>query len=250
MNNPSLKSNKMTGLSLRLVKIYIATALVVWKWTGFYIAGAEGLNLSFTASPLSLAIGAGYVVGVLILLGHAFVQFKSKRYEGLTQTLLFAGLGLLCLLLGADLSSDAMSSAESFIILGLNGLMAYYSWKGMRYFKSRAFLYWFWGYAISLALEIGLRLSYEAGPPLPGAAGDAGWFWSLLQNAGLNALRAEWFLELYWLGQIVASVLIAAGMILLARAPEREAGEPVPVNTAKYVALGVLFIAICMVEKL
>jgi HEAT repeat protein len=153
-------------------------------------------------------------------------------------------LGLLCLMLGADISSDAMSSAGAFITLGLSGLMVYYSWKGMRYFKSRAFLYWLWGYAASLTVEIGMRFGYAAGPPLPGAIAHTGWFWNLVQNAGLSSLHAEWFLELYWLVQIVAGVLIAAGIILLARTPEPESGQAVPVNTAKYVALGVLLMLI------
>jgi hypothetical protein len=241
MNNPNSQTDKMSSAGLLLVKIYIATALLVWKVIGFLIAGAEGFSSAFSASPMSLAIGGGYVLAVGILLAHAFLQFKRRQYQGITGTLVFAGLGMLFLMLGADLSFDSVSFIGSLIGLGMIGLTAYYSWKGMRYFKSRAFLYWFWGYLITLAAEIGMRFGYAAGPLPPGAVEHAGWFWNLVQNAGLSSLHAEWFLELYWLGQIVAGVLIAAGMILLVRQSGPEGSQPLSVNTARYVALGVLF---------
>lgn len=241
MKNPAAKSDKMISPVLRLVKIYIATALVVWKAVGFYIAGTEGLFSPFSASPLSLAIGGGYVFAVGILVAHAFRQFRRRQYLGITGTLLFSGLGLLFLVLGADLSFDSVSFVGSMVGLGMIGLTSYYSWKGLRFFKSRAFLYWSWGYSITLACEFGMTFGYAAGTPAPGAVGHAGWFWNLAQNAGLHNLHGEWFLELYWLGQIVAGVLIAAGMILLVRQSGPEGSQPLPVNTARYVALGVLF---------
>jgi hypothetical protein len=65
-----------------------------------------------------------------------------------------------------------------------------------------------------------------------------------VQDFFWSAQHAEWLLELYWLGHIVSSVLIAAGMILLVRQSGPEGSRPLSINTAKYVAVGVLFMLI------
>jgi hypothetical protein len=124
MQKSAAKSNKVFDLISLLVRIYIATALVVWKGIGLYIAGSEGFFSSFTASSSSLAIGGGYVLGIVILFGQAILQFKLKQYQGLTQTLIFAGLGLLFLFLGTVSSSSLkLSSIGSLVLLGINGLI-------------------------------------------------------------------------------------------------------------------------------
>jgi hypothetical protein len=267
MNNSVAKVNKIIHLGLFLVKMYIATALVVWKSIGFYIAGDDGLISNFNASTWSLALGVGYVLGVVILLCHAIVQFRLKQYQGVTQTLIFAGLGLLFSLLGMDLPSLTVSFLGSLTILGLNGAMLYYSFKGLRCFKNRAFAYWLWGYSINLVSEIGTKCYTEAARHVAWNIGHAGWFqnlaqdfvwsttppdkcrvissfWNLSQDFYWSAENSEWLLEFYWLGHIVSSVLVVAGLILLVRQSGLGLSRTLSINTAKYVAFGVLFMLV------
>jgi hypothetical protein len=86
-----------------------------------------------------------------------------------------------------------------------------------------------------------MKLNSEAGMSVTGGMAHAGWYETLAQNFGSMALRTEWFLEFFWLGHIVSSVLIAVGMILLVRQWGPESFQPLSVNIAKYVALGILF---------
>jgi len=244
MNNTATKSNGMTSAGLRLIKFYIAVAFVVWKQSCLYIQGDAGLSSNFGASFWSLAVGWGYAFGVTVLLGHAFLQLKSKQYQGLTSSLIFAGFGLLFLVLGTGIPRLTVSSVGSMAGLGMNALMLYYSFKGLRHFKARAFTLWVWGYSINLIGEIGMKFYVAANTPAMMGGGNPGWFWNLVQDFGLSALHAEWLLEFYWLGHIVSGVLIAAGLILLVRQAKTEDSRPLSTDTAKYVAMGVLLMLI------
>jgi len=244
MTNTDFKSNGVRSAGLRLIKFYIAVAFIVWKLSCLYIQGDAGLSSNFGASFWSLAVGWGYAIGVVILLSHAFLKLRSKQYQGLAASLIFTGFGLLFLVLGTGIPHLTVSSVGSIAGLGMNALMLYYSFKGLRHFKTRAFTLWVWGYAINLIGEIGMKFFITANTPAMVAGGNPGWFWNLVQDFGLSALHAEWLLEFYWLGHIVSGVLIAAGLILLVRQAGSKDSQPLSTNTAKYVAMGVLLMLV------
>lgn len=250
MNDTVAKSGETSGAGVRLVKIYVAVAFAVWKLSCLYIDGDDGLSLNFMSSPWSVAVGAGCVVGVSILLAHAILKFKSKQHRGLTSSLIFAVLGVLALTLGSGISSLTVSSVGSVAGLGMNALMLYYSFKGRRYFKNRAFVFWVWGFLINLIREIGMKYYIVANTPAFAGGDNPGWFWNLVQDFGMSATHAEWLLEFYWLGHIVSGVLIAAGLILLVRQPGAAVSQSLSTNTAKNVALGVLLMLISIYPSL
>lgn len=219
MKIPVSTANVMVRLGLHLVQIYIAIAFVCWKMACFYINGESGLSFTFSASAWSMAVGAGYVVGVVVLLGHAALQIRSGLCWDSTRTVGYSGLGLLFLLLGVSFRSPWVNEMNTQARVGINILMVYYAFKGLRYFKTRTFVYWVWAYSINLAREVGFR-----------------WI--------DTDTEAGWFLELYWLGHIVSSVLMVAGMILLVRQLRSEDGQVQSQNTAKYVSFGILFLLI------
>ena len=250
MKNLENKSSQTTGLGLRLVKIYIALAFFCWKLSCLYISGPDGLSFNFASSLWSRVIEAGYAIGVLVLVGHAVVRFKSRLYKGMTQNLIFAGLGLVFWLFGSGCSFAVVNSVGMLALLGINAGMSFFAWKAWRYFRTRAMVYLFWGYAINLVREIGMRYSVEANAQVVPGLGDTSRFWMMVNDFGWSALHAEWLLEFYWLGYIVSSVLIAAGMILLLRQLRSEIPQPVSPNTAKYVAAATLFLLIGLYPSL
>jgi len=227
-----------------LVKLYMVAAFVIWKGSCVYIDDERGLFLPFTAGPGSLAVGGGYVLGLLILLGRAFGQFKAKQFKDLIGTLIFTGIGLFFLMLGTGWAGLLLNSAGFPVSLATNGLLLYFSFKGLRALKSRAFLYWTWGFAINLVREIVLNLCSAASAPVVPGRPAVNWFWHSGLFFGASAPLAEPLLEACWLGHVVAGVLIAAGLILLVRQWGPDISRPAPINTSRQVAGGVLFLLI------
>jgi hypothetical protein len=245
MKSTVSSTNALVQLGLRLVLVYIATAFVFWKSGCFYIYGDAGLSFTFSSSPWSTAVGAGYVAALFILAVHAALQFKSGRYQGITRTLIFGGLGLLLFTLGAGFSYTSINVLSALAGLGINALLLYCAFKGWRYFRTRAFVYWVWAFAINLVREIGIRWLTEANSSASGVTGGFGRFLVFTHLPGRSShAHSWWFPELYWLGHIVSSVLIVAGVILLIgqlRSSGRRAQSP---NTAKYAAAGVLLMLV------
>jgi len=238
--------SRVARVGLRLVNIYLAVAFVIWKWASYYVDGDRGLAFNFSAGPGSEAVGAGYLLGVVILLGAALRQYQDQKDQRLTTTLIFAGIGLFYGVMGTGYFELTAGFIEAPARWGMSALMVYFSFKCLRTSKNRGFNYWVWGYAINLVREIGFKVYVAAITPVyPGRNGSA-WFWLPEPHYGGGNPLAGWLLEVYWLGNIVASALIAAGLVLLTRQWGPEISRPPPPRTAQWVAIGILFLMLTL----
>jgi hypothetical protein len=189
-----------------------------------------------------LAVGAGYVLGVLVLLGRTCRQWNALPPQELPSMLVCAGIGLLYLMQGTGWAGVILNFAGFPIHLAINALLLLFSFLGLRIFKNRAFLYWVWGFAIHLVREIAMNLYATAIAPVPLGAAPVNWFWHAGSYIATGPVQSVWLLEAYWLGEIVASVFMAAGLILLVHHWGPAISRPVPTSTAGLVAGGVLLL--------
>jgi hypothetical protein len=124
-----------------------------------------------------------------------------------------------------------------------DGLVLCYALNARRHQKMRALTFWIWGSSINLIREIGLVLCNYWTPPLGNIGSNFGRtdFWGLFYSFPSSS-----FMEIYWLGYLLAGVLYVAGVILIIQEQRaKEQFRPSP-NTAMFVALGVLVSMILM----
>jgi len=219
-----------------LFKAYVVAAYVVWKLSSLYISGEE----SPFAPPF--AVAAGYMLSIVVLSFEAAVQIGKKQSEAAVRTLVFVVIGVIFL----SISFQAGPILNEITILAdvlINGLVLFYILSVRRSQKKRALTFWIWGCLINLIREIGLVLCNYWTPPMGNIESNFGRtdFWGLFYCFPLSS-----FMEINWLGYLLAGVLYVAGVILIIQERrEREQFKTSP-NTAMFVALGFLVSIILM----
>ena len=189
-----------------------------------------------------------YVFCVVFLLADGVLKVRAKKYQECVSTFVFTAVGILFLLMtDIQISELIFACIGPIVVIAMNGAMATLSFVALRRFKSRAFVYWTWGYSLSLVREIGVGISTQMNRSPYGGFDSSEWMgyapWYMHQWQGhylWNVMPNGFVLELYWLSYIVSGVLIAAGLVLLVRQSWSGGFRPTSTCTAQLVAVGVL----------
>ncbi len=254
----------VTGLLARVVlllaKAFVVTGFVLWYMVSTqYLGETRYVYIPFQ-DWVRPGIGEEYhrefilpfiwicVFCVVFLLADGILKFRNKKYQECVSTLVFTALGILLLLMtNVQISNLLFAYIGPIVVIAMNGVMAALSFVALRRFKSRAFIYWTWGYSLSFVREIGVGFSTQMNRSEYGAFDSSGWMgyasWYMHQWQGhylWNVMHNGFVLELYWLSYIISGVLIAAGLVLLVRQSWLEGFRPISTCTAQLVAVGVL----------
>jgi hypothetical protein len=250
----------LARLALLLAKAFIVTGFVLWYMVSTqYLGETRYVYVPFEdwGRP---GIGDEYyreftlpfiwicVFCVVFLLADGILKFRNKKYQECVFALVFTALGILLLLVtNVQISNLLFAYIGPIVVIAMNGAMAALSFVALRRFKSRAFVYWTWGYSLSLVREIGVGISTQMNRSPYGGFDSSEWMgyapWYMHQWQGhylWNVMPNGFVLELYWLSYIVSGVLIAAGLVLLVRQSWSGGFRPTSICTAQLVAVGVL----------
>jgi hypothetical protein len=265
MKNKSGIVGFLARLALLLAKAFVVIGFVLWYMVSTqYLGETRFVYVPFQdywASPsvgdvyyrlFTLPFIWCYVFCVMFLLADGILKFRIRRYQECVSTFVFTAVGILFLLMtDIQISELIFACIGPIVVIAMNGAMAALSFVGLRRFKSRAFVYWTWGYSLSFVREIGVGISTQMNRSPYGGfdstewTGYASWYRHQLEGHYLwNVMPNGFVLELYWLSYIVSGVLIAAGLVLLVRQLVSGGFRPAPTGTAAVVATGILLMLI------
>jgi hypothetical protein len=254
----------ITGLLVRvallLAKAFIVTGFVLWYMVSTqYLGETRYVYIPFQ-DWVRPGIGEDYyrefifpfiwicVFCVVFLLADGILKFRNKKYQECVSTLVFTALGILLLsVTNVQISNLLFAYIGPIVVIAMNGVMAVLSFVALRRFKSRAFVYWTWGYSLSFVREIGVAISTQINRSDHGGFDWSGWmgyaYWYMNQWQGhylWNVMHNGFVLELYWLSYIISGVLVAAGLVLMVRQSWSGGFRPTSACTAPLVATGIL----------
>jgi hypothetical protein len=260
----------LARLALLLAKVFIVTGLVLWYMVSTQYLGETRYVFIPFQDWVRPGIGDEYyrefilpfiwicVFCVVFLLADGILKFRNKKYQECVSTLVFTALGILLLLVtNVQITNLLFAYIGPILVIAMNGVMAALSFVALRRFKSRAFVYWTWGYSLSFIREIGVGISTQINRSLYGGFDPSGWMgyasWYMHQWQGhyLWHIMPNGFVsELYWLSHIVSGVLVAAGLVLLFRQSWPERFSPASTCSAPLATVGVLVLLLLTPQSL
>jgi hypothetical protein len=217
---------KFKEWTLAAFKIYVVLGFVVWKLLNLYISGNDTSIIFIPSST----VAAGYVICLVFWTFTTGVQYGQGEHKKALHSAIFVLLGAIFLWVTFEsipLSEWTIPWVEIATNLTIFGAALI----ARRRFKARALTFWIWASSLNIIRELGMKvfnsLNRYRSPGSP--------FFHQVSGFPPGA-----FMEAYWIGGLVSSVLFVAGIILSVRQLRaKETVNPSP-NTAMFVALAVM----------